>query len=136
MADKSMWRVGCHLLALSTFIIPLGNVLGPFLLWILKRDEIPEVDIHGRQAINFQLSMTLYFAILFAIAFSGLWYFGRPDDNVFERLLGLQYLGLLPWLVVVADFLFVIRAAIRASSGQSAGYLFAIPFLRAKRPTT
>ena len=39
--------------------IPFGNLLGPFLVYILKRDESAYIEDQAREALNFQLTMTL-----------------------------------------------------------------------------
>lgn len=52
--------VGCHLLGFLGLVIPpVGNILGPLVLWLLKREGRPFVDDQGREAVNFQISMTL-----------------------------------------------------------------------------
>jgi len=63
-----MW---CHLSALSGLLIPLGNVLGPLILWQMKRNEIPEVDFHGKEAFNFQISVLIYLVVGAMAAFIG-----------------------------------------------------------------
>lgn len=55
-----MW---CHASAVTGFIIPFSNMLGPYWIWRNKSEEFPEIYEHGRAAVNFQLSMSLYFAI-------------------------------------------------------------------------
>ena len=57
--DARNWAMICHLSGLSGFIIPLGNVLGPLIVWAIKKDEHPFVDDQGKEALNFQLTMTL-----------------------------------------------------------------------------
>ena len=52
-----MW---CHLSALSGLVIPFGNVLGPLILWQMKRNEFPLVEEHGKESLNFQLSALIY----------------------------------------------------------------------------
>ncbi len=59
-SDERMWAMFCHLSALSGFIIPFGNVIAPLIIWILKKEEYPLVDDQGKEAINFQISMTIY----------------------------------------------------------------------------
>ena len=49
-----------HLSTFSRFIIPLGNFLGPIILWVANKDKSSFVDEHGKQAINFQISILLY----------------------------------------------------------------------------
>ena len=51
----------CHLLGLALFTgIPFVNVLAPLILWLWKRETHPAVDAHGKEAINFQISMSVY----------------------------------------------------------------------------
>lgn len=51
--------VGCHLLGFLGLVMPLGNVLGPLVLWLLKREGNPFLDDQGREAVNFQITMLL-----------------------------------------------------------------------------
>jgi uncharacterized protein len=62
------WNMLCHLSVLSVFIgIPLGNILGPLLVWQIKKNEFPSVDVHGKSALNFQITITIVlFVGLFA----------------------------------------------------------------------
>jgi uncharacterized Tic20 family protein len=38
----------------------LGHLLAPLIVWLMKRDESPEIDAHGKEAVNFQISMLIY----------------------------------------------------------------------------
>lgn len=57
------WDMWCHLTALSGLVVPFGNVVGPLIIWQMKRNEFPSVDEHGKEALNFQLSIIIYTAI-------------------------------------------------------------------------
>lgn len=60
-SDERMWAMLCHLSTFSSFIgLPFGNILGPLIAWSIKKDEYPLVDDQGKEALNFQISMTLY----------------------------------------------------------------------------
>jgi len=59
----SSWAALTHLAAFSGYAIPLGNVLGPLVVWILKKDEEELVNQHGKEAINFQISVCIYYVI-------------------------------------------------------------------------
>jgi len=61
--DENMWAMLCHLTALAGFIIPLGNIIGPLVIWMMKKDQFPLVDDQGKEAVNFQISMTIYYII-------------------------------------------------------------------------
>jgi uncharacterized Tic20 family protein len=61
--EEQNWAMFCHLAALSGFIIPLGNILGPLILWLIKKDTMPLVDQHGKEALNFQITVLFAFII-------------------------------------------------------------------------
>lgn len=50
----------CHLSSLCAYIgVPFGNILGPLIIWQIKKNEIPAVDVHGKASVNFQITMTI-----------------------------------------------------------------------------
>lgn len=61
--DQNMWAMLCHLSALAGFIIPFGNIIGPLVIWMIKKDVYPLVDDQGKEALNFQISMTIYYVV-------------------------------------------------------------------------
>jgi uncharacterized Tic20 family protein len=62
--EERVWALACHLTALTIFVgIPLGNVLGPLLAWLIKKDAMPLVDDQGKESLNFQLSLLIYTAV-------------------------------------------------------------------------
>lgn len=60
--DERMWAMFCHLGALSGYVVPVpfAGVIGPLVVWLLKRDEFPLVADQGRESVNFQISMAIY----------------------------------------------------------------------------
>ncbi len=62
LTDKEirMWAAITHFAAFSFFVLPFGNVFGPLSIWFLKREHSPFIDFHGKQEINFQITMTIY----------------------------------------------------------------------------
>jgi uncharacterized Tic20 family protein len=106
------WDALCHLLALAGFVgVPFGNVIGPLVLWMIKKDEMPSVDAHGKEALNFQISMTIY-----TIA-AGL--------SIF-MVVGI---ALLP-AVMVLNLVLVIIAGVKASQGEGYRYPLSIRFIK------
>jgi uncharacterized protein len=73
-----------HLSALVAFYIPLANLIIPLVVWLVKRHESPDIDAVGREVVNFNLSMVLYFFAAFLLSFVlvgfllmfALWVFG------------------------------------------------------------
>ena len=110
-ADVRTWNVLCHASALlGLFLHFLGHLLGPLIVWLVKRGESPEIDAHGKESLNFQLSMLIYDAIAAILCII---------------LIGIPILIAL-WLM---NTVFVIIASIRASEGKFYRYPITIRFL-------
>jgi hypothetical protein len=58
------WAALAHMAALGGAIVPFGHLLGPLLVWLWRRNESAAADAAGREAINFQISVTLYAGVL------------------------------------------------------------------------
>jgi hypothetical protein len=97
--EEQNWAMICHLAALSGFVIPLGNVLGPLIVWLMKKDTMPLVDVHGKEALNFQITVTIAMVISFLLMFV---------------LIGI----LLVFVVGIGALVLTIVAAVKVSNGQ------------------
>lgn len=109
-SDEYMWGMFCHLSSLIGFVFPFGNIIGPLIVWLIKKDEYPLVNDQGKESLNFQISMTIYLiaaAILVII------------------LIGLPILIIL----LLADLVFVVLASVRTNQGEKFRYPFAIKFI-------
>ena len=113
--DKNarLWTVFCHLSAFAIFLgVPFGNIIGPLVIWLIKKDEIAAVDVHGKNALNFQISMTIY------ILASSFLICGGP-------------LVLLVWFpLVILNFIFTIVATINASDGKVYSYPMSLHLIK------
>ena len=61
--DKQIctWGMACHLAGLTKYIgIPFGNIAGPLIIWLIKKNASPFVDDNGKESLNFQISLTIY----------------------------------------------------------------------------
>lgn len=67
--DEQNWAMFCHLAALAGFIIPFGNILGPLIIWVVKKEQMPLVDRHGKEALNFQITVTLAMIVSILLMF-------------------------------------------------------------------
>jgi uncharacterized Tic20 family protein len=114
-----MWNMLCHLSALAACIgIPFGNILGPLILWQLKKNEYPSVDIHGKAALNFQISVTIVLLCGFAAAF----------------VLHFLCIGFLLFPLVallgLAGMVFAIIAGIKANNGEDYQYPWSLQLVK------
>ena len=53
------WAMFCHLSAFVGVVFPFGNLLGPLILWQLKRESDPFIDAQGKEALNFQITVAI-----------------------------------------------------------------------------
>jgi uncharacterized Tic20 family protein len=100
----------CHLAGFAGYLLPFANVVVPLVLWLMKRDD-PYVDRHGREALNFQLSVLVYILLAFALLLI---------------LIGLLMLPLLALFHVGM----MIAAAVAAAEGRAFRYPLTVRFLR------
>lgn len=114
------WAVGCHLAALAGFLgIPFGHILGPLVVWLIKKDEIPFLDAQGKEALNFQISMTVYGIAALIIGLASIFIIVMMP----AALLIIIAIGLL-------DLVFIIIAAVKVSNGEDYHYPLAIRFVK------
>lgn len=137
-----------HISTFAKFLFPFGNFLAPLLIWTTNKNR-PFVDHHGKEAINFQLSILLYtliigliclpFFVVFASDFIGL--VEVIDDHVHEvsvqnirNLSGYLTLFFIVIVLLFGIFVFelyaVITAAVKASKGKLYKYPLCIPFIK------
>jgi len=67
--DIKTWNMLSHLSALAGFVVPFGNILGPLLVWQIKKNEIPSVEQHGKAALNFQITASIILVAASIVAF-------------------------------------------------------------------
>lgn len=108
------WGMIAHLSALVGLIIPFGNIIGPLVVWLIKKDEMPVVNEYGKEALNFQISMTIYMVGLGIIA-----------GILTAVVIGVFLFPLIAVLGLV-DLVFVIIASIQANKGIAYHYPFTI----------
>jgi len=126
--QKRTWGMLCHLAAFLEFIgLPLGNIFGPLIVWMIFRDRSPFIDDQGREALNFQLSFLIYGAILAVLVTVTL--------VITMTTMGLGFLALLPVLVSLGVLYYVMRivlvilASVAAANGKNYRYPLTIRFL-------
>ena len=65
-SEEKTFGMLCHLAALAGFLIPMGHIIGPLVIWLIKKQESAFVDDQGKESLNFQITMTI-FAIISCI---------------------------------------------------------------------
>lgn len=107
--DERTWALLGHLSALSAFITGFGCVLGPLIVWLVKRDSLPFAADQAKEALNFNITMLIAAFGLFMLTFIT---FG----------IGALLTVPLALILFVAWLVFTIIAAINANNGTRYRY--------------
>jgi len=111
-SDARTWNVLCHATALAGFFVPwAGHILGPLIVWLAKRSDSPQIDEHGKESLNFQISMLIYNVIAGVLCLV---------------LIGFVILGILH----ILNLVLVIVASIQASEGKFYRYPITIRLIK------
>jgi len=109
--DEKNWGMFCHVAVFAGCIVPLGNIIGPLVIWLIKKDQYGFVDYNARQALNFQITLLL------AMLVSGLLAF------VLIGILMLIGIGIFALVVTI-------QAIVASGRGQYYSYPCSIRFIR------
>lgn len=123
------WAMLCHLTAFAGYIFPLGNILGPLIVWLLKRKESPLVADQGKEALNFQISITLYYLMAAFFIIMLVWPTFATDSPNPGPMGGIVLLLLVMLGLTIFNVIVVIIGAVKASSGERFRYPLAIRFI-------
>ena len=105
--QERTWGMLCHLSALAVFIFPLGNIFGPLIIWLVKKDESPFVDDQGKESLNFQITFTIY--------------------CIFAAILTVIFIGIILLIALgIAFLILIIIASVKANEGEKFRYPFTI----------
>ena len=109
--EARQWAMFCHYAAFFGLIFPFGNLIGPLIVWQIKKDLHPFVDDQGKEALNFQISVVLASLLCFLLM---------------VVVIGFPMLA----LVSVVAIVLTVIAGIKANEGQSYRYPFSWRLVR------
>jgi len=109
--EERTWALAAHLSAFSGHFIPFGHIIGPLIIWLVKRDSSEFVADQAKESLNAQISVTIYMAFALLLVFV---------------LIGFPMLFVL-WL---ADVILVIVAAVSANDGKRYRYPFILRLVK------
>jgi uncharacterized Tic20 family protein len=111
-SEARKWASACHLIALIGLIgNGVGFVLGPLIVWLVKREEDPFIDEQGKESLNFQITMII--------------------AAIISLILALFVIGFFLLVAVgVLMVVFPVIAGVKAAAGEHYRYPFTIRFLK------
>ena len=130
-----------HISAFAGFVFPFGQIITPLIAWQTLKDRSPFLDEQGKEAINFNLSYTLY-AFILSIALIPLFFrsfftnfnsfnnFQLNLDLSTNNLFSIMGLGSISVILYLVGISLIIIAALKAKEGESYKYPFTIKFIK------
>ena len=110
-SDARMWGMLCHLSALSMYLTGVGFIVGPLIVWLVKKDDHPFIDDQGKESLNFEISISIYYIVSTVAIFC---------------VIGIPLLAILHIFHIVM----IIIAAIRANGGDTYRYPLTIRLIK------
>ena len=110
-SDARMWAMLAHLSALTGIFTVVGSVVGPLIVWQIQKEKSAFIDYHGKEALNFNITVAIAAAVSFILMFI---------------LIGIFLL----WVIGTAWLVFTIIAAIKANNGEYYRYPVSIRFFK------
>jgi len=101
-----------HLSQLLDYVTGIGGLIVPLIIWATQKENVLEMDKHGKQIINFRISIFAYAILSIPLIF----------------LFGLGFLILI--LVGIIAFIFPIINAIKVSNGEPTSYPLSFEFIK------
>ena len=113
--DERNWAILAHLSSFLGYLVGgLGGLIGPLVVWLIKKDDAPFVADQARESLNFQISLLIYAVALLASCF---------------LLIGFFLIWFVVPFLALIGFVLPIVGAVKANEGQSYRYPFTIRFI-------
>ncbi len=109
--DERTWAMFCHLSVFAGCIIPFGNIIGPLIIYSVKRQEFPLVEDQGKEVLNFQITLSIALII--------------------SAILMLVIIGIFLLIAIgLVGLILTVVGALKANNGEYYRYPFCIRFLK------
>jgi len=110
--EAQNWAMGCHLIALVGLLgNGLGFLVGPLIVWLVKREDDPFINEQGKESVNFQITMMGALILCIPLIFVGIGIVLMP-------------------LIGIFDVALTIIAGIKAANGEHWRYPLTIRFVK------
>ena len=97
------WGMAAHLAALAGFVIPFGNIIGPLVVFLMKKGQNAFIEGEAKESLNFQITVSILAIPCIILVF---------------LLIGIPLLLALG----IGSLVFIILAAIKANEGTPYKY--------------
>lgn len=110
-SDARMWAMLTHLSALTGMFTIVGSIVGPIIVWQIQKEKSAFIDFHGKEAVNFNITIAIAAGISFVLMFI---------------LIGVFLL----WIIGAVWLILTIIPAVKANNGEYYRYPISIRFIK------
>jgi uncharacterized Tic20 family protein len=103
--EERTWAMLAHLGTLAGSVIPFGNLLAPFIVWLVQKDKSDFVNKHAKESLVFQIALMIVITLLALLV-------------IVTLGVGLILAGPLILALFLADLIYMILATVRANEGK------------------
>lgn len=122
--DKEFLQL-MNLSTLAFWVLPLGNIFIPLILWVMKKDKVKGAAELGRRILNFQIIWSvLTFGLFFTFVFSTL--LNLPGATPWTPLHGVIIAGVL----YIINSILILIASVQINKGTENIYSIGIKIIR------
>ena len=115
--EERQWAMFAHLSALLGIFIGGLTFVGPLVIWLIKKDTMPFVNDQGKEALNFQIAVSIVMVALWVL-------------TIFTLFLLSPLTFPVMFIVGIAALVFVVMAGIKANEGVAYRYPFSIRLVK------
>ncbi len=119
--ETQQWAMLLHFSVLAVWIIPVLGLIIPSIIWQIKRQELPKIDIHGKIVMNWMVSQLIYIPLFVVISIIIVFFFPK-----FSFVFPPFFL----FIIILTNTFFPILSGIKAGNGEIWRYPFSIRFLK------
>ena len=109
--DERTWATLVHLGGFSGLIAGPLAIIVPLIIWLSKKNDSPFIDDHGKEAVNFQISIWIWVVASIALMFCGIGFILAPA-------------------IAILSWVYMIWYAVRANAGEYVRYPITIRFIQ------
>ncbi len=100
-----------HLSQFAGFVVPMGGLILPIVMWTTNKDKCDIVNQHGKNILNWIISSFIYIIVSLILMFV---------------LIGFVTI----FAIAICSLIFTIVGAVKANSGEVYKYPLSIPFIK------
>ncbi|MCC9656806.1 DUF4870 domain-containing protein [Rhodopirellula halodulae] len=109
-SETKTWAMILHFSQFAGYVVPIAGFLAPIIIWQLKKNDLPELDAHGRNVTNWIISEFIYSVACFILIFVGIGFLGFA-------------------LLALLSLIFPIIGGVKASQGEVWKYPLTLSFI-------